>query len=140
MASSKVHLYAPPSYWRARKKGIINQYVDGGCGPGKFGDKLIPDKILGVDVRPACEIHDWMYMMGESQEDKDKADRVFRNNMVRLIMAHPARPRWLRRLRLWLAHKYYMAVHRYGGPAFWIYKNPSAEYQAIGAVVQGETV
>jgi len=129
-------LFAPESYWTAKAHGHVHEFVDGGCGPGKFGDWLVPDTILGVNVTPACEIHDWMYLMGRTIEDKNKADRAFRNNLIRLIRA-AKRPRlvpkciWRRitRWRLRTAQLYYEAVRDFGGHAFWEGKNKNSEYR-----------
>jgi len=46
----------------AQKMVICN-----GCG-GKM--LKVPDKILGLDIKLVCNIHDFMYAMGETEEDK----------------------------------------------------------------------
>ncbi len=63
-----------------------------------------------------------MYTVGGSLADKDEADRVFLNNLLRLIEAVDSV--WLlRKLRRARARTYYEAVHIFGGPAFWAGKN-----------------
>lgn len=121
-------LFAPASYWSAKGDGTLHQVIDGGCGGGKVGDYFVPDTIWFLDVQPACEIHDWMYAMGETAEDKVIADRTFLNNMVRLIRAG-TKWKWLKKLRLHRAHTYWWAVHRFGGPAFWNDKNETTTYR-----------
>jgi hypothetical protein len=121
-------LWAPKSYWTASRDAI--ESVTGGCGPGGIGDHLVPDTIYGLSVRPACEIHDWMYFVGETLENKIQADRVFLNNMVRLIDAGAGCGvlKHMRRLR---ARTYYLAVKHFGGPFFWADKNVPAEFREI---------
>lgn len=119
-------LYAPEWYWKLpediRSKGR--------CGPGRgLGEKLIPETIWGLSVTPACQIHDQMYEKGETIGDKESADRVFLNNMLRIINGNSNRfMRWLRTRR---ALKYYEAVRDFGGPAFWSNKNKPEEMEVI---------
>ena len=56
--------------------------------------------------------------MGSTLADKIKADNRFRDNMVRVVKTE-TKNRWIRKIRLWLAKKYYKAVKDCGGPAFW---------------------
>lgn len=125
----KVKLYAPPEYWALSedaKKEIVN-----GCGPAKFG-YLVPDSLCGLDITPVCNIHDYMYHIGETLEDKKLADRAFLNNLIRLI---DVKTQWwvLKQIRLRMAYVYYTAVKRFGGPAFWAGKNSDAEFQHVEA-------
>ena len=92
--------------------------ITGGCGPGGVGDSFVPDIIWGLNIKPACEIHDWMYHFGTRKKHKKKADEVFRDNMIRLIVAHPANI-LLMKLRFRWSRMYYKAVKNYGGPSFW---------------------
>jgi len=118
-------LFAPAEYWRLtdeQKRGICN-----GCGSsGAFG-WLVPDTMYLLNVRRACDIHDFMYEVGKTQADKEEADRVFLNNMVRIING---RGGLFRRLRLRRAKKYYLAVYHFGGSAFWDGKNNLEEFRA----------
>ena len=122
----KLKLYAPKSYWDTPKH-VIDALVNG-CGPGKFGDYLVPDTLYGLSVKAACRIHDWMYAEGETIEDKDSADRTFLNNMLRIIY-HTTKWWILRKLRVHRAYMYYKAVKKFGGPAFWKTTNPNDEYR-----------
>lgn len=108
-------LYCPKSYIDATE--IERNYVDGGCGPGKLGDYLVPDKIWGLNIKIACTYHDWMYFVGETYQDKIRADKVFYNNMLRLIESNSRWffPKCVRRI---LAHIYYWYVCEYGGEFF----------------------
>lgn len=115
-----IKLYAPPSYWRCSTDEL--NAVTGGCGPGGKGDYLVPDTMYGLSVFRACQIHDYMYYEGKTQEDKEKADRAFLNNMVRIINAE-TKWKWLRSLRKCRARTYYTAVRYGGGGSFWDGKN-----------------
>lgn len=115
-------LYAPESYWTA--SGIVKEAITNGCGPGGWKYDLVPDTIYGLSIHAACDIHDFMYAMGETIAEKDEADRVFLNNCIRLIYA--AEGFWaksLRYLRLMRAKIYFEFVHLFGGPSFWAGKN-----------------
>jgi hypothetical protein len=121
-------LFAPPSFWDLPE--AFRSTVMTACGAGKgIGNWVIPDKIFGLRITEACKIHDYMYAQGATIEEKEQADRVFLNNMLRLIEAdyHKSRiPIWrgiLASLRRHAAITYYNAVHDFGGPAFWKGKN-----------------
>ena len=112
-------LYAPEEYWRLEesyKKVICN-----GAGPRDFG-WLVPDTLWGLSITEAANIHDYMYHVGKTDEDKKAADRTFLNNMLRLIDAGSSW-RWLRKRRRARAFFYFQMVYKYGGPAFWADKN-----------------
>lgn len=126
--TSKTQLFAPAPYWQltdAQRADICN-----GCGTKGLVGALVPDTIYGLCVTPACNIHDFMYALGSSVEDKAAADRVFFNNLLRLIDAG-TRFGWLKKLRALRAHTYYEAVHLFGGPAFWAEKNAPEEMDAV---------
>lgn len=116
-----VWLYAPELYLTlpaAERKKLVN-----GCGPGGWKIDLVPDTLWGLDISEACNIHDFMYTVGVDLAAKEEADRVFLNNMLRLIDARGSM-RWLKTLRRMRARKYYEAVVHFGGPAYWHGKNP----------------
>lgn len=117
-------LYAPASFVSASTR--VRSRVTNGCGPAGWKYQLIPDRIWGLDIRIACDVHDWMYSAGETIEDKDAADRTFHNNILRLIAAAGG-PWWLQKLRRMAAYRYYKAVSIAGGPAFWQGKNLNTE-------------
>jgi len=117
-------LYAPESYVSAPPE--VRAAVANGCGPGGWKVDIVPDTIWGLDISAACNIHDWMYAAGTTIADKDEADRVLLNNMLRLIEAAGGW-RILRALRRHRARIYYEAVRHFGGPAFWAGKNRDTE-------------
>jgi hypothetical protein len=117
----KPYLYAPPAYWQmsAQKRArLVN-----GCGTRGIIGALVPDTIYFLSIREACNIHDYMYLIGETPEDRDFADLVFLYNLIRIIQAG-TRFKLLKLLRIRRARKYYNAVREFGGPAFWDDKNP----------------
>lgn len=115
-------LYAPESYTRATPE--VRAAFTNGCGTGGWKGKLVPETAWGLSLTPACNIHDWMYAVGETLQDKQEADRVFLNNMLRLI-EHRGGWWWVQSLRRIRAKDYFDAVYCFGGPAFWDGKNES---------------
>ena len=69
-----------------------------------------------------------MYHHGKDINDKNAADRVFLNNMIRTIEDEGGFC-LLRKLRLRRARLYYRAVENFGGPAFWANKNKPEEFK-----------
>lgn len=122
---TRATLFAPAAFWRltpAQRAALCN-----GCGARR--GLPVPGTIWGLDISIACDIHDYMYMGGETEADREEADRAFLNNLLRIIEADsiPFGPlKWLRRYR---AVTYYAAVRDFGGPAFWDSKNKPGEMQ-----------
>ncbi len=111
-------LYAPDSYLNALL--VDRKRVCNGCGAANAKFDFVPDSIYGLKIQEACHIHDWMYHQGKTIEDKKEADRVFLNNLLRLIEAQTSFVgKLLKPLRRRRALKYYEAVVSFGGPAFW---------------------
>ena len=111
-------LYAPASYVNAPP--AVRAEICNGCGTKGLCGFVIPDSIWGLDITESCHIHDWAYYEGQTLADKEEADRVFLNNMLRLIDGGWW---WLKRPRILRAREYYQAVKICGGPAFWSGKN-----------------
>ena len=108
-----VPLEADPRFWEATKEEIDK--VAQGCGPGWFGDYLVPDTVWGgLSIERACRIHDFSYAQGI---DKELADVIFLKNMERIIIAC-TRWNWLKRLRLSQAQLYYKVVSYAGDSAY----------------------
>ena len=123
-----INLYAPESYQQATEEAKAK--ICNGCGPQGWKYDFIPDTIWGLSICECCNIHDWMYHEGATIEEKEEADRVYLNNILRLIEAHTKYRfvKWLRRRR---AFKYYMAVATFGGPAFWAGKNSAKDEMEV---------
>jgi len=130
MSKNYDYLFSPEGYddlTKEDKKRICN-----GCGPRSKFD-FVPDTIYGLNISEACNRHDYMYEKAYPNiEAKKEADRVFLNNIIRII-DHETKKRigwdglsfknpliWLRKRR---AYKYYLAVKNFGGPSFWKDKN-----------------
>lgn len=106
-------LFAPASFKTATAEQLKS--TCNGCGAAGSWFRP-PHTIYGTEIIYACHIHDWMYSYGRVVEDKDEADRSMLNNMNRLIERQGG---WLQKIKHWRAYKYYLAVHRFGGSAFW---------------------
>lgn len=107
-------LYAPADYWDLPEK-IRDSY---GCGPGGFGDLLVPDTVYGLSIKPACCIHDFYYrMVGEDEMDRLRADDIFRINM-RTIVELNTKNTFLKWLRLRRVDTYYYMVRKHGRAAY----------------------
>lgn len=126
-------LFAPREYWRLKKEEPETlAMLVGGCGPGGFGDYLVPDTLWGLKVTRACAIHDFYYseLMPGTIECKEEADRVFLNNMNRMITAR-TNGRLLKMLRRRRAKTFYNFVNWFGAESFWSNKELGDEYQEI---------
>jgi len=80
-----------------------------GCGREGLEGRLIPDTIWGLDISPACNVHDIMYQMADTREEENYADAIFGANLISLIQQKTtfAPLKWLRLRR---AYKYVDAV------------------------------
>jgi hypothetical protein len=120
-------LYAPGLYWALSPEGKAD--ICNGCGTKGF-TWLVPDSMYGLDISEACNIHDFMYVVGVDEEDRAEADRVFKNNLFRII---EAKSKWaiIKILRRRRAVTYYQAVRMFGGPPFWNGKNEPGTEQTV---------
>lgn len=109
-----VKLQAPKMFWNSSKKEI-DKYT-GGCGPGSFWDKIVPNTLWGLSIFNACRIHDWMYYQGKTEEDRKIADSVFLDNMLAII--EEKSHRFFKMSRRSRAMIYYSAVRDGGKEAF----------------------
>ena len=98
------------------------QMLLNGCGPKGAVVDLVPDSILGVSIREACNIHDYDYSQGKTWKDKKYADKRFLQNMGIIISAKENQWKWTRKLRMAIARKYYEAVRDFGGDAYCVGK------------------
>jgi hypothetical protein len=106
-------LTAPESFWYY--SGFCNDLggVINGCGPGGLGDLLIPDRVYGLNIKPACKIHDWMYTIYNDEFGFELANKIFLDNMIR-INNSATKNRLLKYLRSRRILKYYLAVRYFG--------------------------
>ena len=87
-----------------------------GCGREGAENRLVPDSILGLDISPACRVHDWMYEDAQEETDEPaalaaeiEADAVFAANLDGIICQKSGN-KLMRWLRLQIAHWYIDAV------------------------------
>ena len=107
--------YIPVSYFLASDE--VRKLVVNGCGAGGWKFDIVPDTIYGLLITEDCNVHDWMYDQGSTQEDKDFADEVFLHNIRARINDGSWFLRPLRKIRAW---EYYLAVRSpLGDAAFW---------------------
>lgn len=124
-------LFADPACWKFRSEHP-EEWESFACGPGDYGDYLVPDKILFLSVNEACRIHDWYYRFWpENTEDaRSMADRILLNNMLRIIYNQTS-GKWLKRARSRVALIYFRAVRSYGATAFFEDRNLEVEYKEV---------
>jgi len=93
---------------------------------GSSLSKIIPQEIYGCNVRPAAWVHDCLYEIGGSENDREKADLIFHALMLQLIEDHKW-SKWQlgvgRFAARYRATSYYEAVRVCGGACF-AYKKP----------------
>ena len=87
---------------------------DGGCGPGNFGDRLVPDSILGVNIKPACYLHDCRYSEADTPEKKYEGDVELFTNSAKIIHIESAN-KFTKWIRMRIVFHYFAAVDIGGG-------------------------
>lgn len=102
-----VHLHAPLDMIRAPMDEILDATND--CGRKGHLDEHVPDSIYGLDISPACRVHDWMYGFATTLEEEQYADAIFAANVITIIQQH-TKSRILMWLRLRMAYRYISAV------------------------------
>lgn len=106
-------LIAPESYWNLNEDEKYE--ITNGCGPANATD-IIPSRICCVNLRPACDIHDYTYAKPESMNDRLDADDLFWVNMHHLILRLKFPPtRFLATIGIGF---YYLAVRLFGRSYF----------------------
>ncbi len=126
MSFSMIVASAGYKQWRASKEC-------NGCGSG-WNAKLVPDTIYGLDIKDCCCPHDYDYEIGQSIEEKEAADRRFKNNMFRKIEADDnifRDNKFIKSLMYTRARTYYEFVKEFGASAFWNGKDTGEEMIAI---------
>lgn len=106
-----MRLIAPESY-RVAHPGTRKKLCNGCGGAGSWLAWLVPNHILGICVREACNIHDWMYAhhMGKAW-----SDLVL---LCNLLILCGRGSRWLLPIRAAVCPVYYLAVV-FGGRRFY---------------------
>lgn len=104
-------LEAPVSYWTASSEKRARNC--NGCGTEGWMGALVPDTIYCLSISRACDIHDWMYCLGEKLDDKATADVVFQKNLIALVRQSASRSwaGWVLKIpREYRCFTYYVAV------------------------------
>ena len=124
-----IELYADVNCWKFKAQ-YPEEFASYGCGPGGFGDFLVPDTVYGLSIRNACRIHDWGYRhaLDNSEEDRAMHDRILKNNALRIV-DNWTKYKWLRWLRYRRVQKYYIAVRVFGSRAYWSERNKTEEME-----------
>ena len=109
----RLRLDVPDKFWDFTEEALAEM----GCGPGEFGDKLVPDTMYGLYIGLACKVHDVDFAIGTPETI---ANRRFWRNLDIIITkkSKNALMRYLRRLR---ATTYYHMVMEHGSK----YRNTS---------------
>jgi len=95
---------------------LFNDYC--GAGEGLF-NTLVPEKVWGIPISPACFIHDRMWAMADASWcDFHYSNSVFLSNINALI-SYQSRSKCLKRIRMYRAVTYYNAVDSIGSEIFW---------------------
>lgn len=51
--AKKYNLNAPDEFWNLSLEELRSIVNRGGCGPGDSGDRLVPDTVWGLNIKPA---------------------------------------------------------------------------------------
>ena len=92
--------------------------LTGGCGPCGIGDFFVPDKILFLDMKPACVIHDFCFAVWDDKPGFYLSNNLFKNNMIRINEQHQGY-QWLKRRRLKYIKFYYKMVNDFGETSYY---------------------
>jgi len=119
---NNITLFADPECWEFMEK-YPDEFDKFGCGAGKFWDRLIPDTVWFLSIKPACQIHDWYYrfyfdsLYGNAKETRKTIDGIFYDNMVCIVNAK-TNFEFIKRLRMRRVKIYYTTVRLFGAIAF----------------------
>lgn len=107
-------LTAPIPYWKSIR---FNQNQFNGCGGNDITSFIVPDSLLGLDITSACNIHDYMYSNSSLKITREKADRIFLDNMLSLVEKKSSSKiiKCFRRIKSYL---YYYSVRLFGKTYF----------------------
>lgn len=89
----------------------------GCCGSG-YTDPLVPETMWGLNISPACWVHDRMFELAEKTwEDFLQANDVFKHNLLTIIDQRTS-SRLLKIMRRHRAEVYVKAVYAFGANYF----------------------
>jgi hypothetical protein len=88
------------------------------CGLNRTRLNPVPNFLLGLDIKEACCIHDFMYGVARTERDRINADKIFLKNLL-VIIGRDRKANTLTRLaRKAMVYKYYLGVLVFGYPIF----------------------
>jgi len=98
-----------------KQKNNPEEWATFGCGPGGWGDWIVPDTMWGLDISEACRIHDWYYRFfsDRSKCGKELADTLMKENLLAIIHSK-SKSRTFRTLRGVRANTYHFMVSKCG--------------------------
>ena len=119
----EVKLFAEAGCWNFVSDNQLT-FESYGCGPGGFGDILVPDTVWFLSIKNSCRIHDWYYRHSEGASEalRISADRIMKNNAIRIVRHHTVNAT-LTRWRLSRVKFYYDMIHNFGAGAYWESRN-----------------
>lgn len=90
------------------------------CGAGDgFLNDIVPEKVWGIPISPACFVHDYMWKISEaSWGDFHYSNDVFLVNITSLLR-HQSKSNLLYHFRLYRMITYFNAVDTIGSVIFW---------------------
>ena len=108
-------LYAPSEFWELSTDE--RNRISNGCGAASAAIDYVPDTIFGLNISASCDIHDFGYYLGGTEQDKFIADLFLLINTLQIIKQHGGW-KFMKALRYSRAIKYFYAVDFYGDDAF----------------------
>ena len=96
------------------KKEHPDEWAKFGCGPGGFGDYLVPDTMWGLDISEVCKIHDWYYRFYPDRGNVSRmvADDIMLDNARKIVKSKSS---WFLKFhRLVRCKVYYLMVSKFG--------------------------
>ena len=120
---AKIKLWMPEYFRMAPRREIALAIGRGGCGPGHIGDKLVPDKIYGLNVRSACKRHDMAWYLAETPEDRVLSDCMF---LCNLLLLNDKYSNWF--TRLWRLKALGCIYHYFEAVAYLGFKPEGVNY------------
>jgi|OM-RGC.v1.024297829 hypothetical protein len=113
-AEGPVAVEAPSAWWSLSSVEQGAFYAKANCGPAASDLRL--NYVLGVDVRYACTIHDFMYYTGGTEYDRRVADLVFKRNLDRVLHS---KHDMSESVRASIGRLYYVMCRGFGWLFFW---------------------
>jgi len=107
---NKLNLTVPTTGFMWPKNASITDFPSC-CGAGTgLQEKLVPDSFYGLNVSPACWVHDQMFALAEpTWVDFHQCNDIFLDNLKTIIRFHNSSA-FIKHLRYIRAFEYYAAV------------------------------